>query len=286
MEKRMYGRQGEMLSVIGFGGIVVTREQQSDADDFVAEAIHAGINYFDVAPGYGDAQEKLGKALKGRRHEVFLACKTEKRLAEDARAALEQSLKLLHTDYFDLYQLHGVATMEDARKALGPGGAAEVLIRAKEEGLVRHLGFSAHLEEAALFLMDEFPFESVLFPFNWHAMMKSGFGEKVLQKAEALGVTRLALKAMAYRKWTPDETPAVRPYPKCWYRPVDDENLAGLALRYTLSRPVTAAIPPGDVRLFRLAVRLAEAGNLKPLNEAELNILRDAAQGTEPIFTS
>lgn len=279
MLKRSYGKKGEQLTIIGFGGVIVMDETQKDANSYVAEAIDRGINYFDVAPSYGNAEDRMGPALEGKRNGIFLACKTEKRTAEEGERALQESLKKLKTDYFDLYQLHGVASLEEADTILGPGGCMEVLYKAREKGIIRNIGFSAHSEEAALKLMDAIDFDSVLFPLNWVNVFNSGFGVKILEKAQAKGITRLALKAMAKTAW---EEGVERKYPKAWYEPLDDRKLVNLALRYTLSQPVTAAIPPGDMGLFRMAVEIAEG--FTPITPEEEKTLKETSKAYKPLF--
>ncbi|MDH7570468.1 MAG: aldo/keto reductase [Armatimonadota bacterium] len=279
MERRPFGNTGVSLSIIGFGGIVVSKTEQSEANRLVGEAFYRGINYFDVAPTYGNAQERLGPALQPYRQEVFLACKTTRRDAAGARAELEESLRLLRTDHFDLYQLHGVAKMEDVEQILAPGGALEAFVAARDQGLVRYLGFSCHLMEAALALMDAFPFTSILFPVNFVAWYQGNFGPQAMEKAKEKDVARLALKAMARTSWPAG---APRTYPKCWYQPIDDPELASLALRWTLSQPITAAIPPGEVPLFRLAMDVAD--RFRPLTADEYSRLQEVAASLEPIF--
>ena len=107
MDKRAYGKTGEKLSIVGFGGIVVMNEKPSSASRIVAQAVERGINYFDVAPSYGNSEKILGPALEPYRNSVFLACKTGKRTKNEAATELHRSLKRLRTDHFDLYQLHG-----------------------------------------------------------------------------------------------------------------------------------------------------------------------------------
>jgi len=136
MEKRALGKTGEMLSVIGFGGIVVRDAIPDTAAADVANAIKAGVNYFDVAPSYGDAEIKLGPALQPWRKSVFLACKTGMRTRDEARHELEQSLIHLRTDHFDLYQHHAVTTIADVEKIFAAGGAQETFLKAKEEGMI------------------------------------------------------------------------------------------------------------------------------------------------------
>lgn len=275
--KRRY-RDNVDLSIIGFGGIVVVGQEQSAADRQVAASYDRGINYYDVAPSYGkgEAEIKLGPALKPYRNRVFLACKTQKRDAAGAREELEQSLKRLHTDHFDLYQFHAVSSMEDVEKILAPGGAGELFRKAKDEGKVRYLGFSAHNAEAAIALMDRFPCDSILFPVNFAAWAEGGFGPQILAHAKRKNIARLALKAMAKGRGR------VPKYPKCWYEPLDDPAMAAQALRFTLSEDVTAAVPPGDERLYELALDIAS--EYKPLTAPERAALLAKAKGIEPVF--
>lgn len=250
MEKRTLGKTGEQLSVLGFGGIVVMDTTPHEAARYVGEAVDCGINYFDVAPAYGNAEERLGPALKPYRDTSFLACKTGKRTADEARSELEASLKKMKTDRFDLYQFHAVTTPDDVRQILAPGGALEAVLRARNEGLIRYIGFSAHSEEAALNLLDAFAFDSVLFPVNFSCWNDGDFGPKLCAKAAEKGTGILALKTLAKRPLRKDE-PKV--WAKSWYVPIDTLDEAIPALAFTLSKPVTAALPPGHIELFRLA---------------------------------
>ncbi|QHI67901.1 aldo/keto reductase [Tichowtungia aerotolerans] len=277
MQKRTLGKTGAELSVIGFGGIVVTNVSPAEADRYVGEAIDRGINYFDVAPQYGNAEERLGPALKPYRDEVFLACKTEKRDAAGARSALENSLKLLKTDYFDLYQFHGVPSVEDAEQILAPGGALETALKAQKEGLIRHIGFSAHSQEAALLLLNSFDFTSVLFPVNFRCWIDGGFGPKLIQKAREKEVGILALKALANR---PLEEGEQKKWTKCWYVPIDTLDEAIPALGFTLSLPVTAAVAPGHIELLRLACDALDALGEPPWDTAP------STDDSKPIFSA
>lgn len=277
-------KDGVELSIIGFGGIVVVGREQQAADRAVAASVDRGVNYFDVAPSYarGEAEEKLGIALKPHRKGVFLANKTQLRDAEGAMRELEQSLTRLHTDHFDLYQLHAMTKMEDVERVFAPGGAMETFIKAREQGKVRYLGFSAHSEEAALTLLDRFPFDSVLYPVNYVCMAQGNFGPGVIRKTKEKGAALLALKALAYTPWN---TPrAERAYPKCWYQPIDQIALAERALRFTLSEHVTSAIPPGDERIYELALDLA--ADFRPLSDDERKSLLDSTQELKPLFSA
>jgi aryl-alcohol dehydrogenase-like predicted oxidoreductase len=274
-------RDNVKVSVIAFGGIVVMGHEQDEADKLVAGAVNGGVNYFDVAPSYGagEAEIKLGNALVPYRKSVFLACKTGKRDAKAAAEELEQSLRRLHTDHLDLYQFHAVTSQKDVDQILGTGGAAETFLQARKDGKVRFLGASAHSPQAAIAMMDRFPLDSILFPVNFVCWNQGNFGPQILEHAKNKGITRLALKAMAQTKWPEG---AERKYPNCWYQPIDDPELARKAVRFTLSQDITAAVPPGNDHLFRIA--LSAATNFKPLSPAEKDELVAIAHGIEPIF--
>ena len=279
LEKRKYGRTDVELSIVGFGGIIVMNETPSSARRIVAEAVKRGINYFDVAPTYGNAEERLGPALEPYRDSVFLACKTTMRTKEEAAKELCRSLQRLRTDHFDLYQLHAVTTLEEVDKIMGEGGAIEAFQEAREQGLVRYLGFSAHSEEAGVALLNRFRFDSVLLPLNWVCWHQGGFGPKVVQKAKEKGAAILALKALAKRKWREGEE---RKWPKCWYAPVDDPDEASMALRFTLSLPTTAAVSPSHAELLWWACDAAE--QYAPLSNEEARMVAERSEGLEPIF--
>src|SRR5215472_14880163 len=135
MERRPYGTTGRELSIIGLGGGALCGMTQEEADAIVGEALERGVNYFDVAPSYGQEQEtekRLGPALQGRRDQVFLACKTGRRDRVGAEEELQRSLKHLQTDYLDLYQLHAISSREEVEQAFGPDGAMETFLAAQK----------------------------------------------------------------------------------------------------------------------------------------------------------
>lgn len=292
MPRRVYGRRGGRegveLSIIGFGGIVVKDAEPEHAARVVAEAVEKGINYFDVAPSYGDAEAKLGPALQPYRKDAFLACKTTQRKAGPAREEFDRSLQRLRTDYFDLYQLHAITDVaKDVDAAFAPDGVMTMVEEERKAGRIRHVGFSAHSVEAALAAMERYDFDSVLWPVNFTAFFEGNFGPQVIARAQEQGASVLALKAMARQKWPADlsrESPQRRAVSKCWYEPLTDRAEAELALRFTLSQPVTAAVPPGEEKLWRLATELAM--DYRPITADEIERVRAMAQGLSPIFTA
>lgn len=280
--KRRLGKTGWDLSIIGLGGIVIMGATQAVANNTVAEAVEAGINYFDVAPSYGDAQQLLGPALKPYRDRVFLACKTGKRDRAGAAAALDESLKHLETDHVDVYQFHALTTVEDVDRIFRPGGAMEAFQAGRKAGKLRWIGFSAHSPEAALAALDRYDFDTVLFPINFVLTSRENFGPQVVARAHEKGAGMLAIKAMAKGKWPVSLHGNARPNPKEWYEPCSVPEEAALALRWTLSQKITAAIPPGDERYFPLAMYVAQ--NFRPIEPEEERVLMARAANVEPIF--
>ena len=284
LERRRYGRTDEKLSILGFGGILVMNATPAESADYVAQAVDRGVNYFDVAPSYGNAQDRLGPALKPHRRKCFLACKTLKRDAAGAAAELEASLKTLETDHVDLYQLHALTKVEEVEQVFAPGGAMETFARAKKEGKIRYIGFSAHDEKAALAAQSRFDFDSILFPLGFPTWIQGAFGPAVHKKAQEAGRGILALKAMAHQKWSEKSKAKSRRWNKAWYEPFDNIDEAALGLRFTLHLPVTAMLTPGHWELFTMALDLAQAGALAPLNPNERKLAEAIAGKSDPIF--
>ncbi len=278
--KRRY-RDEIQLSIIGLGGMLLVGMEQSRANRIVSESLEQGINYFDVAPFYGngEAERKMGIALATNRDRIFLACKTLERSSKGAQKELEQSLRRLLTDRIDLYQFHAVTDMEEVDEIFASGGALEAFLHAREQGKIHYIGFSAHSVQAALAMLSRFSFDSILFPVNFVCYAQGNFGPQVMAKAKKLNVSRLALKAMAHGPWRKGEK---RKYANCWYRPIEDKDLAREALRFTLSEDVTAAVPPGDERLFRMALELAH--DLPPLRPGERKDLLAGTRGLRPLL--
>jgi predicted aldo/keto reductase-like oxidoreductase len=279
--KRDLGKTGEKLSIIGFAGIVVMENSPSFASNIVAEAVDRGINYFDVAPTYGNAQERLGLALEPYRNKVFLACKEEDWTKDGSAKLLDESLRLLRTDHVDLYQFHALSKMSDLEQIFGPKGAMESFEAARKAGKLRFIGFSAHSVEVALAAMDRYHFDTILFPVNFVLFSQANFGPQVLAKARQKEMGIMALKGMAKTTWQASEK-GDHPHPKCWYKPSAFPDEAVLGLRWTLSQAVTAAIPPGDERYFRLGMDVGQ--HFEPITEAEQQQLIAGATGVNPIF--
>ena len=275
MQYRKFGRTNFDISAVSYGGIVSMDDGQTASDRYVAWAIDQGVNYFDVAPSYGDAEEKLGNSLKPYRSNVHLACKTQERLLENAQRELNQSLKNLHTDHFDVYQLHAISSMQDVETAFGPGGVMEMVSTLKQRGIAANVGITAHNEDAALKCLELYDFDTVLFPFNWFMNMEHGMGSRLIKAAKERNMGVLCMKAFIERKWDSEAERAASKFPKSWCKPIDVEDAAfgTAAMKYALSLGVDTLIPPGNYASFSFAVDHIDECLNNPLNDDDRRFL-------------
>jgi len=282
LPRRVLGRTGKEVSVVGFPGLALIHYDQDKCTAGLHQAFKRGVNYFDVAPAYGrgQAEIKMGIGLQGLdRSRYFLSCKTKMRDKEGAREELERSLDRLKTSYFDLYQLHCLKRPEEVEQALGAGGAIETLLKAKEEGKVRHLGFSAHTTKGALAAMNGFRFDTVMFPINFVEYYKIGFGKPVLELAAKQGAAVIAIKTLSRGVW-PKGMERTR---KWWYRSMETDEEVSLALRFTLSQPnVVTGIPPSFLDLLDKAIDADQC--CRPIDASETKDLKKLAQSCESVF--
>jgi aryl-alcohol dehydrogenase-like predicted oxidoreductase len=249
---------------------------------FIKLALDQGVNHVDIAPTYGggEAEAILGPWVKEHRADLFLACKTNKRTKDAAAAELRRSLKRLETDYFDLYQLHGLDDPGELRTALGEAGAVAAIREAKEQGLVKHIGITSHNPENIMRALDGFDFDTVLLPVNYvlhaHPEPQNDYAPVLaLAKQRNLGV--IAMKAVARGPWPTDE----RPY-RTWYQPFATPREVDEALRFTLSQDVTTAASTSDLRIATMMLDAAE--RYTPMAEDEQRRLTQNAATYRPLF--
>jgi len=289
MIKRKFGNTGFEITPVIYGGIISMEDGQEASDKYVSWAIDRGINYFDVAPSYGDAQEKLGNSLLTYRKNIHLACKTGCRMRVDAQKELEESFRLLHTDYFDVYQMHALSSVEEVDQAFGVGGIMEMMVKAKEEGLVRNLGITCHSEAAALKAMSLYDFDTVLFPLNWHMNIGHGMGTQVCKTAKEKVMGILGMKQSIERGWMNLKEKENSQFTKSWCKPIDLENkkLRLAAMKYTFSLGADTLVPPGDFVNFSFVVENIDECLKHTLTEADLTLLKEAYEKVKdyPFFS-
>lgn len=288
MKYKILGKTGYKISCVMFGGVILMKESAENSAEYVAHAIENGVNYFDVAPSYGNAQERLGPALHPYRNQVYLACKTTERSREGSKKELLNSLKDLKTDHFDIYQMHSMTTQEDVDRAFSSDGVIETMLWAKREGLIRQIGFSTHSEDISLKIMDMFDFATVLFPMNWAMGLNTGWGDRIADKVREKGMGMLAMKTLVERRWlSGDDNKDL--YPKSWCKPIHGDNmLAAAAVKYAFGKGAASVVPPGDFEHFRHAVRHIDSCAEVPLTDEELTYLKTAASREDirqnPVF--
>lgn len=282
MPLRTLGRTGLKVSIVGFSGLALREDPQDRCTAGVHKAFERGLNYYDVAPAYADGvcENKMGVALQGLdRSRLYLACKTKMRDREGCQRELERSLTRLKTDYFDVYQLHHLVQPADVKKALGPGGAMEAVLKAKEKGQVRFIGFSAHTTKAALEAMRLFKFDTVMFPINYVEYYTRDFGKDVLNTAREQGAAVLAIKVMHAGAPKSGEKLA-HPW---WYRSLETQEDINMAWRFSLSLPgVVTGFAPAYPDLVERAISAGHA--FSPATDADRAKLQAMAAGQGSIF--
>ncbi|WP_254524008.1 aldo/keto reductase [Natrinema caseinilyticum] len=264
METRPLGETGHDSTVMTFGAIALNWLEQDGADQLVELVLDHGVNHFDVAPTYGDAELKLGPKLRQHRAEIFLGCKTQKREYEGAKRKLEQSLTRLGVDRIDLYQIHGLEYEHELETITGEGGALEALREAQSEGLVDHIGLTSHGDPQlildALDRIDDLA--TVMFPLNPVVAGKDDDEydyEAVFERADELDVGTLGIKAFAKGPWpSTDELPERdRPYAN-WYEPVDTPDEIRERFDFAAAQGLTSVVSPGDPKLVAMVLDAAD----------------------------
>lgn len=280
METRRLGRLGHQSSVLIYGAAALAEVDQATADRSLQEALDAGINHFDVAASYGEAEVRMGVWVPGVRDRIFLATKTGERSAEAAWAEVNRSLERLRTDRVDLLQLHAVGDLDELDAATGPGGALEAALRAVDEGMVGAVGITGHGHDAPathLEALRRHPFATVLTPMNLvlhrDAAYRSAY-EALVEEATRQDAGLMLIKTVARQNWPGGEHRYAT-----WYEPLDDPRTVTAAVSWALSLPVVAGLAtPGDVRLLGMVVE-AERSRVG-VDEAA------AVLGAEPAYSS
>lgn len=266
VERRRLGRTGHDSSLAILGGAAYGRSDPDSTAISFHEALAAGVNHVDVAPQYGLAQELLGPLIRPVRAQLFVACKTLRHNPDGVRAQLEESLRLLECDSFDLYQLHAVTDLAELDER---DGAVRAILAARDEGLTRWVGITGHghsAPAAQLEALRRYDLDTVMFPVYprlWADPVYRREAEALLDYAALHDVGVMAIKAAAARPWGGRETTA-----DTWYEPQTSADAVARGVRFALSTPgVHAFCTPGDIRV--LATALAAAETYAPLSTAD-----------------
>jgi len=264
MEKRRFGRTGHQTSVLVYGGAALWDLPQEAADASLRQALDAGVNHFDTAASYGQAERLMGPVVSTVRGDIFLATKSTERRAEAAWADLTRSLELLRTDRVDLWQIHAVCDLATLDEVFAPGGAIEAFTRAKAEGLATWVGISGHTEQAPVVhaeALRRYDFDSVLTPLNYHlytadAAFRDHF-DTLYAMAGERDVGLRTIKAIARKPWDGEQKLTT------WYEPFTQAEDIRAAISWVLGTfsGIAGLATAGETTLLGKAIA-AEADRL------------------------
>jgi aryl-alcohol dehydrogenase-like predicted oxidoreductase len=244
--------------------------RQERADELLAVLLEFGVNHLDTAADYGDSELRIAPWLAAHPGRFFVATKTSERTRDGARASLERSLERLGVDRVDLLQLHNLVEPDEQEVALGPGGALEALVQARDEGLVRFLGVTGHgtrIAGAHRRSLERFDFDSVLLPWNFAMLSDDAYRRDVdalLATCAERDVAVQAIKGVARRRWSEGDGPRF-----AWYEPLPPGPAFERAVRAVLAQPPLFLNSSSDGRLLRPTLEAAAAGGPAP-TDAEL----------------
>jgi Predicted oxidoreductases (related to aryl-alcohol dehydrogenases) len=253
MERRRLGKLGHDSSVLIYGAAALGEVTQDVADRSIQQALDAGINHFDVAADYGDAELRLGPWMPRIRDQIFLATKTGERGAESAWRQINASLERLQTDRVDLLQLHAIGDLDELDKATAPDGALVAAMRAQDEGLVGAVGITGHGHDAPathLEALRRHPFATVLTPLNVVLSRDSTYlaaYESLVEEVQRQDIALMIIKTVARRNWPKGDDQRYT----TWYEPLDEQPLVTAAVSWILDhKEITGLATPGDVNLL------------------------------------
>ena len=249
--KKAFGRSGHLSTRTLFGAAAFSSVTQDEADRTMELLIEHGVNHIDTAAGYGDSEMLIGPWMETHRDHFFLATKTNERTYDGAKAQFERSLRRLRVSQVDLIQLHNLLGEDEWEVAMGPGGALEYLIEAREQGLVKHIGVTGH--EVAIAGMhqrslERFDFDSVLLPYNYLMMQnetyRAGF-ESVLATCRARNTAVQTIKGITRRPYVTDHHSHAT-----WYEPLTDQASIDKAVHWALGDEIVFLNTVGDIHLL------------------------------------
>ena len=283
METRRFGRTGHMSTIAIFGGAAFWEISQADADKVMEQVIEAGVNHIDIAPSYGQAEERVGPWMPRERERFFLGCKTMERTKQGAWDEMQRSLKRLQTEYFDLYQCHAITTMEELDAVTMKAGALEAFVEARERGLTKYLGITGHGADAPKIYLEalrRFDFDTVLFPLNFVQMANPEYrkhAEELIATCKAKDVGTMVIKTVTKGPWGEREHTATT-----WYEPFDKMDEIQKAVNFALSYDVTGLCTAGDTRVLPMVLKACE--NFQRMEPAEMEETIQSGQQYEPLF--
>ncbi|KRF20709.1 aldo/keto reductase [Paenibacillus sp. Soil787] len=285
MLKRTIGRLNYESSVVMFGAASLGNVSQEEADASISFALQHGINHFDTAASYGDAEVRMGPLISQIRKDIFLATKTGQRTKKEAKEEIYRSLERMRVDSVDLLQLHAVGSMEELDLCTEKGGALEAALEAQAEGIVKEIGITGHGHDAPIVHLEalhRFPFATVLLPLNYFMYGLPEYREAfdaLMEEANKQNAAVRVIKAIAKAPWVEGEK---RPY-STWYEPFDQQQIIDACVHFVLSFPgVSGFASAGDIHLFPKIVDAVE--RYGSMNDKEAERILSSINGYTSIF--
>lgn len=281
--KLTFGRTGHLSTRAIFGAAALGRVTQAEADHTLDVLLRYGVNHIDTARNYGDAELRIGPWMKQHRNHFFLATKTQQRTYAAAKAEIHESLERLRTNHVDLLQLHFLVDPAEWEVALGPSGALEAAIEAREQGLIRFIGVTGHeIAAPAMHLrsLARFDFDTVLLPYNYLLMQNERYAAdfEALQKlCQERNVAVQTIKGLAHRRW--GDGPRTR---ATWYEPLEEQADVDLAVWYVLGRAGVFLNTVGDIHVLPKVLDAASRFERLPSEEEMQALVAQREMG--PMF--
>jgi aryl-alcohol dehydrogenase-like predicted oxidoreductase len=285
IDRAPFGRTGHESSRVIFGAVALAGASRAESEATLELVLAHGVNHIDTAASYGNSEEQLRPWLAEHRDRFFLATKTEERSAAAARASIHRSLERMGVDSVDLIQLHNLVHPGEWEEALGPGGALEAAIAAREEGLVRFIGVTGHGLTVAcqhLRALERFAFDSVLAPCNPSQLRDPVYGRDFARLVRLCGERDVAVQTI--KSITKGPWGAAEPTAGTWYEPLTEQGEVDLAVWFVLGQPSLFLNTTGDRTLLRKVLDAAERFVGAP-DSAEIDALVERARMT-PLFVS
>jgi aryl-alcohol dehydrogenase-like predicted oxidoreductase len=285
IKRQPFGRTGHLSTQTIFGAAAFWRVTQDEADATLELAFRYGVNHIDTAASYGESELRLGSWIRRHGRSFFLATKTGERTAGKAREEFHRSLERLGVDQVDLLQLHNLVDPQEWETALGPGGALEAAMAARDEGLVRFIGVTGHgLTVAKMHLraLERFSFDAVLLPYSYVLAQNADYlaDFKALRAVcQSRQVAMQTIKAIVRRPW--DDRPHTR---ATWYEPLEDQTEVDRAVQWVLGHPGLFLNTVGDIHVLPKVLDAADRSESSPAEEDMQAQVLDL--GMRPLFVS
>lgn len=276
IEKRPFGKTGHMSTVTLFGAAALGNVTQAEADATLDVLLEYGVNHIDTAASYGDAEERIGPWMAQHRKDFFLATKTGERTYEKAKEEIHRSLERMRVDSFDLIQLHNLVHPDEWDTALGPGGALEAAIEARDQGLLRFIGVTGHgLNIPAMHLrsIERFGFNSVLLPYNYPLNLNETYMDDfnaLLANCAEQEIAVQCIKSVTRGPWGPQDK-----WASTWYQPLRDQDDLDRAVHWVMGRPGVFLNTPGDIHVLPKVLDAASRYESRTSDEEMMTMVKE-----------